>query len=452
MRIKDYKNYDVLIVGGGPSGIIAAKAASDSGKKVCLIERSGYLGGCNTKSLVVPLMTFHAGEKQIIKGYAEEFIQRIKAEDGTIGHITDPLGVAATITPIDTEIYKYVSQEYLLEAGIEILYYTEVIDINSKNNIIESIIVKTRSGFYKVKAKYYIDATGEGDIAYLAGCDMKVGRSSDGKCQPMTMMFKVNNVDIEKIIKYSDENPSEFVIHPNIKSLSQVKRIAISGFFSKIKEATENKDFNINRDRVLFFELNERGEVAINMSRVIDKKSTEGFELSEANIEGRRQIIEIFRFLKKYIPGFENARIIQSADEIGVRESRRVVGLYEVNENDIVLGRIFKDTVALGSWPIDIHDPEGKNLVIKEMKFGDYYGIPYRSLIPKDIDNLLVTGRAISCTHEALASIRVSPICMALGHAAGIATKLALLDDILYKDIDIEKLKIELKSSNQIIN
>lgn len=452
MIIKSYIEYDILVVGGGPSGIIAAKAASTSGKKVCLIEKSGYLGGCNTKSLVVPLMTFHAGDKQIIKGYAEEFIKLIDEEGGTIGHIIDPLGVAATITPVETEVYKYVAQEYLIESGVDILYHTEAMEVKKENENIDSIIVKTRSGYYEIKSKYYIDATGEGEIAYLSGCDMKIGRDKDGKCQPMTMMFKINNVNIDKIITYADENPSEFIISKDINSLSEVKRIAVSGFFSKIKEGTRNNDFTVNRDRVLFFELNERGEVAINMSRVIDKKSTEGFDLSDATIEGRRQVIEIYKFLKKYIPGFENAKIVQSADEIGVRESRRVVGLYEVNENDIVDGSIFEDTVALGSWPIDIHDPEGKNLVIKEMKFGDYYGIPYRSLIPKGINNLLVTGKAISCTHEALASIRVSPICMALGHAAGIASKIAIADEVSYKEIDINKLKFELVSSNQIIN
>lgn len=452
MKIKGCKEYDIVVIGGGPSGLIAAKAASSGNAKVCLIERGGYLGGCATKSLVIPLMTFHAGEKQIIKGYAQELIDRVKDAGGTIGHITDPLGVASTVTPIDTEIYKYIAQEYLLEAGVEILYHTEALEVNKNEEDINFITVKTRSGFYDIKAKYFIDATGDAEIAYLSGCEMRIGREIDGKCQPMTFMFKMDNVDVDKVIDYSDKNPSEFIISHEINSLSEVKRIAISGFFSKVKEADKNNDLNINRDRVLFFELNKRGEVAINMSRIINKKSIEQFELSEATIEGRRQVIKIYKFLKKYIPGFENSRLLQSADEIGVRETRRIVGEYTINENDIVNGKIFDDTVALGSWPIDIHDPEGKDVIIKEMKMGDYYGIPYRCLIQKKIKNLIVTGRAISSTHEAFASVRVSPICMALGQAAGIASKIALTNKLAYKDIKSSELIDELKNSNQVIN
>ncbi|MDZ4907102.1 FAD-dependent oxidoreductase, partial [Clostridium perfringens] len=159
---------------------------------------------------------------------------------------------------------------------------------------------------------------------------------------------------MEEVIKYVEENKNEFVIGENIKSFKESKRIAISGFFSKVAEASKNGDFTINRDRVLFFELNRRGEVAVNMSRVINKISVRDFDLSEATIEGRRQVIEIYNFLKKYIPGVKNSILVQSGDEIGVRESRRLVGQYELTEKDIISRKIFKDTIALGSWPIDI--------------------------------------------------------------------------------------------------
>ncbi len=451
MKVLGNKSCDILIIGGGPSGIIAAKAAASDGNKVILIERGGYLGGCATKSLVIPLMTFHAGKKQIVKGYADELIEKVRKNGGTIGHIEDPLGVAATVTPIETEIYKYVAQEYLLESKIEILYHTEALDVEVKNNKIESILVKTRSGIYGISAKYYIDATGDGEIAYLSGNDMKIGREKDGKCQPMTMMFKVSNVDIDSLIRYVENNREEFVLGKNIKSLLDTKRVAISGFFSKIKEARKNGDFTINRDRVLFFELNRRGEVAVNMSRVIDKISVRNFDLSEATIEGRKQVIEIYNFLKKYIPGFKDSILVQSGDEIGVRESRRLVGEYELTEKDIVSKKIFEDTIALGSWPIDIHDPDGKELNLMEMQIGDYYGIPYRALLPKEIENLIVTGRAISTTHEALASMRVSPICMALGQAAGIAAKICFKYKNSFRELNYGILKDELLKSNQVI-
>ncbi|MCF0149140.1 MAG: FAD-dependent oxidoreductase [Clostridium sp.] len=451
MIIKGNKSCDILIIGGGPSGIIAAKAAVSEGNKVILIERGGYLGGCATKALVIPLMTFHAGKKQIVMGYANELIERIKKNGGTIGHIEDPLGVASTVTPVETEVYKYVAQEYLLEAGVEILYHTEALDVEVNEKDIKTITVKTRSGLYKISSKYYVDATGDGEIAYLSGNEMKIGREKDGKCQPMTMMFKVSNVNIDELINYVESNRDEFILGEDVKSLYDTKRIAISGFFSKIKEATENGDFTINRDRVLFFELNRRGEVAINMSRVINKISVRDFDLSEATIEGRRQVIEIYNFLKKYIPGFKDSILVQSGDEIGVRESRRLFGEYQLTEEDIFSRRIFEDTIALGSWPIDIHDPDGKELDLKEMKMGDYYGIPYRALLPKEINNLIVTGRAISTTHEAFASMRVSPICMALGQAAGTAARICFEKNKIFRELSYLELREELLKNNQVV-
>ncbi|MDV4151092.1 FAD-dependent oxidoreductase [Clostridium sp. AL.422] len=451
MKVKGNKSCDVLIIGGGPSGIIAARAAVSEGNKVILIERGGYLGGCATKSLVIPLMTFHAGKKQIVMGYANELIERIKKNGGTIGHIEDPLGVAATVTPVETEVYKYTAQEYLLEAGVEILYHTEALDVEVDEKDIQAIIVKTRSGLYRISSRYYVDATGDGEIAYLSGNEMKIGREKDGKCQPMTMMFKLSDVNIDELIDYVESNRDEFVLGDNIKSLRDTKRIAISGFFSKIKEATKNGDFTISRDRVLFFELNRRGEVAINMSRVINKIAVRDFDLSEATIEGRRQVIEIYNFLKKYIPGFKDSILVQSGDEIGVRETRRLVGEYQLTERDIFSKKIFEDTVALGSWPIDIHDPDGKELDLIEMKMGDYYGIPYRALLPKEINNLIVTGRAISTTHEAFASMRVSPICMALGQAAGTAARICVKGNKSFRELSYPELREELLRDNQVI-
>lgn len=452
MKVLDTIKTEILVAGGGPSGIMAAKAARKEGKEVILLERYGFLGGCATMSLVVPLMTFHAGNKQIIKGYAQELIDKISELGGTIGHIKDPIGFGSSVTPVDTEVYKYVAQEFLLEDDVRILFHTEVLDVRMDGDNISSVIVKTRSGLYRIVAERYIDATGDGELAHLSGNPMIVGRKSDGKCQPMTMMFKVGNVDIDKIVKYADENPEEFIIDTELDSLGNAERVAVSGYFSKVREAQEKGSLTLNRDRVLFFELNRRGEIAVNMSRVIDKIATKDFELSEATIEGRRQIFEIMKFFKNYIPGFEDAILIESANQIGVRESRRLVGEYTINEHDIVGGKKFDDGIAQGSWPIDIHDPDGKKLIVTEMPMGTYYEIPYRCLVPKKSDNLIVTGRAISATHEAFASTRVSPTCMALGQAAGIAAAISLEDDVKFKDISIEHLRARLIKTGQVID
>lgn len=449
-KINEILNYEVVVCGGGPSGIFSALAAAREGKKVALLERYGFLGGCATMSLVVPLMTFHAGEKQIVGGYAQELLDRMREYEGYIGHIQDPVGFAASITPIDTEVYKYVSQEMLLESGVDVYYHTEVIDVSVRDKKIQSVIVKMRSGFYQFEAHHFIDATGDGDIAYLSGAPMKVGREQDGKVQPMSMMFKVNGIQRNKILEYINDNPNQFVVDETIDDFTKVTRFGVSGFFKQVHEAQEVGDITFNRDRVLMFELVEENEVAINMSRIINRNAVHRFDLSEATIEGRRQVMEIVKFMRKYIPGCEHARLIETPTQVGVRETRRLQGVYEMTAQDVVSGRQFEDGVALGSWPIDIHDPEGKALIVTEMEAGTYYQIPYRSLMSDSIDNLLVVGRAISATHEAFASTRVSPICMAMGQAAGIATSLLNSKESVH-DIDIKRLKTRLLETGQIL-
>lgn len=450
IKINNTLNYEVVVIGGGPSGLFAALSAAREGKKVALIERYGFLGGSATMSLVVPLMTFHAGTKQIVGGYAQELIDKLMAMGGSLGHLKDPVGFADTITPIDTELYKYISQEMLLEAGVSLYYHSEVFAVNKDGNAIKDVWVKMRSGFYSFEADTYIDASGDGDVAYYSGAPMNVGRPSDGKVQPMSMMFKINNVDRDKIAQYINEHRDEFVLDETIEDFSNVKRFGVSGFFKHVQAGHDSGDLTLNRDRVLMFELVNENEVAINMSRIVNRNAVHEFDLSEATIEGRRQVFEIVKFLRKYIPGCENARILETPTQVGVRETRRLQGIYEMDAYDIVEGRHFEDGVALGSWPIDIHDPEGKKLIVTEMHKGTYYQIPYRSMVCESVENLIVVGRAISATHEAFASTRVSPICMAMGQAAGIAASL-LQKGQHVKDVDIKKLKVRLEETGQIL-
>ena len=451
MKINKRLETDILVVGGGPSGIMAAKAAAVEGEQVMLIERYGYLGGSATMSLVVPLMTFHAGNKQIVKGYAQDLLDEMKKYGGFKEHYLDPLGFGSSVTPVDTEVYKYVAQEFLLESNVDIRFHTELCSVNYNDDLIESVIVKTRSGFYEISAKRFIDASGDGDLAYLSGNPMKIGREKDGKVQPMTMMFKIGNVDIDALIKYADAHPEQFVIDENYQSLGEFQRIGVSGFFDQVEKAKAIHDLTFDRDRVLFFELLERGEIAVNMSRIINKLSVSNFDLSEASIEGRRQIFEIMQFFKEYLPGFEQARIIESAHQVGVRESRRIEGHYVLNEQDVVSGSAFSDGIACASWPIDIHDPEGKQLIVTTMPKGSYYEIPYRALLPLKSKNLIVAGRLISATHEALASARVSPTCMAMGQAAGIAASQSLKQNIPFEKVNTKTLRKRLYETGQIL-
>ena len=267
----------------------------------------------------------------------------------------------------------------------------------------------------------------------------------------MSMMFRLSNVDIDKVTSYMDAHPDQFVIDEKLKSMKDARRIAIAGFFNIVEEARLNKDLDLDRDRVLLFEMNRRGEVVVNMSRIIDKISIRDFDLSEAAIIGRRQVFNIWAFLKKYIPGFENTILEETPTQVGVRETRRIVGHYVLTVDDITSNRQFDDAIALGSWPIDIHAPDGKGLEVIELEKGAYYSIPYRAMIPLGSKNLIVTGKAISTTHEAFASARVSPTSMALGQAAGIASAIALSENIEVIAVDPKKLREHLLATNQIL-
>lgn len=442
---------DVVVVGGGPSGIMAAKAAAKEGLKVTLVERYGFLGGSATVSLVVPLMTFHAGEKQVVGGYGQELVQRIIDQGGSIGHIKDPIGFGSTVTPVEPEFYKYLAQEFLLEDGVQILFHSEVISVDVTKNVINSLTLRTRSGEHTVIAKQYIDASGDCDLAHYSGFETKLGRDSDGKTQPMSMMFRLSNVDIDTLTDYMDLHPDQFVIDEKLKSMKDSRRIAVAGFFDIVEEARLNKDLDLDRDRVLLFEMNRRGEVVVNMSRIIDKISIRDFDLSEAAIIGRRQVFNIWAFLKKYIPGFENTVLEETPTQVGVRETRRIVGHYVLTEDDIVSGRQFDDAVALCAWPIDIHSPDGTGLDVVELENNSYYSIPYRSMIPVGSKNLIVTGKGISTTHEAFASARVSPTAMALGQASGIAASMAFKALIEPIQVDTDELRRKLIATNQIL-
>lgn len=430
---------------------MCALAAARQGRQVTLIERNGFLGGCATAGLVVPFMSFHAMNDQVVKGYADELISEIAKLSGTIGHIHDAINGTGTVTPIDTEVYKYVAQEMLLKAGVNILFHTELIDAIRNENSIKEVIVHTLSGNYIIEAKRFVDASGNADLIWLSEEETHTGRDADGKVQPMSMIFKIDGVDRNKVIEFVDKHPQDFVVDEKLESMGNVDRIAIAGFFTAVSEAQKNGDLKMFRDRVLAFELNRYGEMAVNMSRIVNRVATEGFDWSEAEIEGRQQIFEIIGFLKKYVAGFENARLVESASQVGIRESRRLSGQYTLTQEDIVSGKKFDDGVAIGCWPIDIHDPEGKKLVVVKMEPGTRYDIPYRCLVPKVVENLLAAGRIISTTHEAFASSRVTPTCFAIGQAAGIAVAISIEDNCALKDVNVETLRSRLCKTGQCI-
>ena len=394
-------HYDVIVCGAGTSGICAAIAAGRRGAKTCLIEESNRLGGTITRCLVNPLMTFHSEPfNPIITGIPQEIIDRLVAIGGSPGHLPDPIGVAASMTIVDPVLFEQVVRKMLEEAGVEVILGTEVVELPS--------------------AKLIIDATGDADIAVLAGAEVTTGRPGDGKSQPMTLLFTMDNINTDEIRTYIQKYPDEFVLSDLAKKdLSSFPKLAVSGFFKQVRAVQEQAQKLLFRDRVLAFELNTPNAMLINMTRVLGFDGAIKSEREAAYELGLKQVNEVAEFLVKNIPGFSGAKLQQIAEAIGVRESRHLVGRYELSAADVLSGRQFKDGVACGSFPIDIHSPDGRGVVLTPVSEGKAYQIPLRSMQPKGIEGLLVTGRCISASHEASASARLTATCMALGEAAG---------------------------------
>ena len=433
------KIYDVVVLGAGSSGINAAISAARSGMSVLLIDKNGYPGGTNTSAMVAPLMTFHAGEQQVVRGIAQEIVDRLAARGGTLGHIPDPIGMVSTITPIDSELLKLVYFEMLAEnPNITTLLHTFLESVEVEDNCIQAITVLNKSGKTTYKGKVFIDATGDADLAALSDVEFVQGRKNDGMAQPMSLMFSMDNVDLAQTKKYVQENPEQFILNPNC---DLEKYLAVSGFFGVVAKAKENGDFPLPRDRVLFFQSVHSDEVLVNMTRVTKLSGVNAKDLTSAEFEAHKQVEIVENFLKKYIPGFENARLRCVAAMTGVRESRRIVGVQTLTSDMVINSSEHKDSVAICAFPIDIHDPVGSELNWIRKKKICCYDIPYGTMVPQKLTNLLVTGRCISATHEALASARISATAMALGQAAGLAASLSVQEKKACQDISVEKLQ-----------
>lgn len=433
------KVYDIIVVGAGSSGINAAVCAARRGMSVLLIDKNGYPGGTNTSAMVAPLMTFHAGDKQVVKGIAQEIVDRLAARGGTLGHIPDPIGMVSTITPIDSELLKLVYFEMLsTEPNITVLLHTFLESVELEDGQIQAVRVLNKSGKATYKGKVFIDATGDADLAALCDVEFMLGRKHDGMAQPMSLMFSLNNVDLEKTTEYVLENPEQFILNMDCDLR---KYLAVSGFFSLVAQAKENGDFPLPRDRVLFFQSVHAGEVLVNMTRVTRLSGVNAKDLTVAEFEAHKQVGIVTAFLKKYIPGFAAAQLRSIAAMTGVRESRRILGMETLTAEMVINSAECEDSVAVCAFPIDIHDPVGAELNWIRKERICCYDIPYGVMVPRKIPNLLVTGRCISATHEAIASARITATAMALGQAAGAAASMAVAEKKACGAISVPKLQ-----------
>lgn len=421
--------YDVIIVGAGVAGMAAALSAARHKQRVLLVERYGFLGGAATAALVHHWDPIRLMESS---GIIVEIYNRLK----TAGNLVDfnkngiemPFAYWEGGSGYDPEAYKQLWLEMLQEANVSLLLHTNLVGCTVQDGKISAIQVHNKSGFSEISGSVFIDATGDGDLLALSGCSYAVG-DEQNNCMSPTLAFRLGGVDTEQIFSYFDAHPEEFGNHPRLgKYMRDYRHSAIiQGFYSLIAEATKNGDLTIPLPEPgIGMTIQPRyGEFHVNATRTPGKNHLDGWDLSDLEILERENVHQVFRFIKKYIPGCANSYIMQTGEQVGIRESRRLVGRYVMQLEDIRLGTVFDDRVVKAKWAhCDVHSGKSMQWSFSFIE-GPFY-IPLRSLLTLEIDNLLVIGRCISGTREVLSSLRIQPIGAATGQAAGTAAALSI--------------------------
>jgi len=341
----------------------------------------------------------------------------------------------------------------VIEAGVEVLLGTMVVGAVKDGAALRAVIVENKAGRQAIAGKVFIDATGDGDLSARAGARFEVGRPEDGYGSSATLVFHVGGVDYEPLLAYLDAHPDEvtgFTPHEVREAIYSrpPKFVRIHGFQGLINRVNETHPFSewewrvlTQRNGVDLVPLPVEGQCHINRTRITHLTGLDAQALSDAYAEGRRQVAFMFDFMKKYVPGFGNAHIIETAELLGVRESRRILGEYVLSEQDIE-GLARHDDVIVRTFDgLEIHNPTGLGTVYTEVPEGEWYDIPYRCILVKDLENLFVAGRCYSTTHAALSAARCIGICMALGEAAGRAGAMACQRNIGIRDIPVRDLQ-----------
>jgi hypothetical protein len=410
---------DVLVVGGGPAGMAAAVGAAATGAQVILAERYGFFGGNATAALVMPLMSFHTQQHRVergprplmpddhgpgepaIAGVLQTLLHRLVQAGGAIPPSLD----TGYVVPFDPEIFKLVALDLLDDAGVHFLLHALATDVVGGANV-RGVVLETKSGPLVIEARAVVDCTGDGDLAARAGAPFEIGREEDALVQPMTLMFRMAEFEQAAFQNYVREHPDQWR--------------GVHGLWDLVQRATAAGELDLPREDILMFGTPHEREVCVNSTRVRGVLGNNVWDLSYAEWEGRRQMRQIAAFLQRYVPGFADSYVVQSGVNVGVRETRRILGEYQLTADDVLSARSFPDVIARGTYPLDIHNPAGKGTILTRLPPGQAYEIPLRCLVPLSVENLLVAGRCISGTHEAHSSYRVMPIAMATGHAAGV--------------------------------
>lgn len=444
--------YDVIVGGGGTAGVAAAIAAARGGAKTLVVEKYGHLGGTAVSGIPF-LGSMDCNGEVVNRGIFSELIEQMEAEGGCYGHAAgaywhtpdSPDRYRFSLVPFDPECYKYVAQELVLGAGAKILYHTFISNVFMDGNRVKAIEVVNKSGKQIIEADVFIDCTGDADLVHLAGGNF-IDNPHKQNC---SILFRIGNVDLK-----------QFVV-----DLREGKTVTGWGeWHTRIVKVQDNNSFPTpvihlaghfmlgeSEPETTFTAVSLRdGEISLNATRVAGLSGVNAEEITQAEILERRNVMRLLKLMKEKVPAFRDARLLTTAP-IGFRETRNIVGDYIITKEDVVGGAQFPDGVAKGAYPIDIHDPKGGRTRFHFIESGGSYDIPYRSLLPKGIEGILVAGRIISATHEANGSTRIMGCVVAQGEAVGTAAALAVKGKVPPRRVDVKQLRKTLIANGAIV-
>ncbi len=438
-KIPVVRTVDLLVVGGGTAGAVAAIAGARQRLATLVVEQFGFLGGTQTAALVTPMMPNQIKGEPLNGGIDMEINNRLIAlhesgvwKDGNRGWF-------------NPEATKTVLEEMAGESGAVVLYYSFFEDVVMDEHAACGAVIVNKAGRQAVLARHVIDATGDGDVAFRAGAPFESGDPSTGTNQPFSVRFHLGNVDLMRFAEFlrtlgrhdvmeRAEGTDVVLIHTAMVwnkgwTLEPVFRKAVA------EGVLEERDGNYFQ---VFSMAGRPGELAFNCPRISDEiDGTDPFDLSRAQMKGRQIIRRYVAFCRRYLPGCENAYVVLTAPMVGVRESRRIRGEYYLTTEDVLGAKKFPDAIARNNYPLDIHrDPADERPGMTRLPEGEYHEIPYRCLIPLKVDNLLVAGRCFSGSFEAQSSVRIQTNCRAMGEAAAVACALAQKQGIRVRSLD----------------
>ena len=409
-------DYEVIVIGGGPAGCSAAIRAARDGARVLLIESSGALGGMSSNGLVPEFCPYTDGERIIHGGFSRELLFKMK-------QVTPDPPEKLDYGTIDAESMKLFMDRAVAQSGADVLFFSTVCAAEAEGGRVKSVTVANKAGLTVYEAKVFVDCTGDGDVAAFVGCEFEVG-DSHGATQMPTLCFNVSSVN-------DGDKPIEKMVR------------------ERLPEIIADSEFPlIDNDFFCAMKLSEH-LWGVNAGHVRGTDCLDRLSISRAMMLGREKAHQYLSALKKYMPEeFSEAHVSLTAPLLGIRETRRIVGEYVLTADDYRARRSFPDEIGRNSYAIDLHDAslfyrnEDVNSHYGKYGKGDSHGIPYRSLIPKGMDNLLVAGRSISCERAVQSSLRIIPVCLVLGEAAGHAAAIAAREGVSTREVDASRITV----------